>query len=100
MLDSRGHTINDMPTDNRNTSFIGPKLNGICPLCGGPNACALAQSGSFDAPCWCRETAINPHAIARVPEAQRNEACICEKCAASRFPLAKGGDTDTPSCEY
>lgn len=69
---------------------MDPKLNGTCPLCGGPNACVPARSGSFDTPCWCREAVIAPHTIACVPEVQRNEACICEKCASSRSSVTQG----------
>lgn len=60
-----------------------PKPNLICPLCGGPNDCAPARSGSFETACWCRNVTIDPDILARVPEAQRNEACICARCAAS-----------------
>ncbi|WP_416384877.1 cysteine-rich CWC family protein [Uliginosibacterium silvisoli] len=58
-----------------------PKQNHACPLCGGPNGCAVAQSGSFDVPCWCREQKIDPAVLARIPAAQRNLSCICERCA-------------------
>lgn len=52
-----------------------------CPLCGGPNGCAAAATGSFDAACWCRDVAFGPALIARVPEAARDAACICRRCA-------------------
>lgn len=52
-----------------------------CPLCGGPNACAAAASGSFDTPCWCRDVTFPPDLIARVPVEQRGQACICQRCA-------------------
>lgn len=52
-----------------------------CPLCGGPNGCAPAVSGSFDSPCWCTAVAISPEVLARVPAAQRGQACICRACA-------------------
>ena len=52
-----------------------------CPLCGGPNQCAAAQSGSFETPCWCREATFSPDLLARLPEAQRGQACICQDCA-------------------
>ena len=60
---------------------LDPKPNNACPLCGGPNGCAPAASGSFDTPCWCTTTPIDPAALARIPESQRNLACICRKCA-------------------
>jgi hypothetical protein len=52
-----------------------------CPLCGGPNGCAPAVSGSFDSPCWCTAVRIPPEVLARVPTAQRGMACICRTCA-------------------
>ena len=52
-----------------------------CPLCGGANECAAASSGSFDTPCWCRDTTFSAELIARVPEPQRGLACICRHCA-------------------
>jgi len=58
-----------------------PRRNCTCPLCGGPNDCAPARTGSFDEPCWCTSVAIDPAALARIPEAARNEACLCRRCA-------------------
>ncbi len=55
----------------------------ICPLCGGANDCAAASSGSVDTPCWCRASGFSAQLIARVPEAQRGLACICQRCAAA-----------------
>ena len=52
-----------------------------CPLCGGPNGCAPAVSGSFDSPCWCTTLRIPAEVLARVPAAQRGLACICRACA-------------------
>jgi Cysteine-rich CWC len=52
-----------------------------CPLCGGPNGCAPAVSGSFDSPCWCTTVRIPAEVLARVPVAQRGLACICRACA-------------------
>jgi hypothetical protein len=52
-----------------------------CPLCGEPNDCRAAMSGSFDQPCWCAEVTVDPAALARVPEAARNRACLCRRCA-------------------
>ncbi|MGH6648655.1 cysteine-rich CWC family protein [Aquabacterium sp.] len=52
-----------------------------CPLCGGPNACAVSAGGSTDAPCWCRSAVFSEELLARVPSAQRGLACICARCA-------------------
>lgn len=61
-----------------------------CPLCGGPNACAVAQSGSFDTPCWCRDVALPPDLLARLPEEQRGQACICQDCVRRAGDAADG----------
>lgn len=55
--------------------------NHTCPLCGGPNACVPAQTGSFDQACWCAQTKVSAAALASVPEALRNRACLCARCA-------------------
>lgn len=52
-----------------------------CPLCGAPNDCAPAQSGSFDTPCWCASVTVSGCALAAVPEPLRNRACLCRRCA-------------------
>ena len=52
-----------------------------CPICGGPNRCAAAESGSFDTPCWCHDATFSPDLLARVPEVRRGQACICQDCA-------------------
>ncbi|GAB4398544.1 MAG: hypothetical protein OHK0048_10370 [Rhodoferax sp.] len=56
-----------------------------CPLCGGPNDCAMAlgQAGT-DAgkSCWCVQAHFSAELLARVPEAARGRACICPRCAA------------------
>ena len=57
--------------------------NRECPLCGGPNACAPAQTGTLATPCWCRDVVIPPETLARVPEDQRRRACLCAACAAA-----------------
>jgi hypothetical protein len=56
-----------------------------CPLCGGPNRCALAAGASgAAAPCWCKDAAIPRPRLALVPEAARGVACICAACAAAK----------------
>ncbi|MBX3464329.1 MAG: cysteine-rich CWC family protein [Planctomycetes bacterium] len=66
-----------------------------CPLCGGPNACAMAAGSST--PCWCAAATIAPAALARVPEAARGRACLCRTCAtgapsSSAAPAARPSD--------
>lgn len=52
-----------------------------CPLCGGPNGCAVARAGTFDAPCWCSEVRVSPAALAALPAAAKGRACLCRDCA-------------------
>jgi hypothetical protein len=52
-----------------------------CPLCGLPNGCAPAGSGSFDTPCWCTAVKFDAEALAAVPASERGRACICFRCA-------------------
>jgi hypothetical protein len=54
-----------------------------CPLCGGPNGCAPAASGTFDTRCWCVDVQIAPEVLARLPDAARDAACLCRACATS-----------------
>ncbi|RTL02755.1 MAG: hypothetical protein EKK59_01315 [Neisseriaceae bacterium] len=56
--------------------------NQTCPLCGGLNQCVPAQSGSFDQPCWCTQATFSAELLARVPPEQRQQSCICPRCAA------------------
>lgn len=56
-----------------------------CPLCGGPNACALAaprEPGAEAPPCWCRAERFPAELLARVPEPARGRACLCRACLA------------------
>ncbi|WP_395140466.1 cysteine-rich CWC family protein [Schlegelella aquatica] len=55
-----------------------------CPLCGGPNGCAMA--GSCDTagacgPCWCSEVRFSAELLDRVPAHAQRRACICRDCA-------------------
>ena len=64
-----------------------------CPLCGRPNACAPACSGSFDTPCWCRDAVFTEALLARVPAASRGLACVCAACVAEALAA---GSTPAP----
>ena len=52
-----------------------------CPLCGGPNNCAMAAGGA--GPCWCATATIPSETLARIPDEARNRACICPRCASA-----------------
>jgi len=68
-----------------------PLANHQCPLCGQPNRCAPADTGSFASPCWCKSQTFPPELLAQVAPAERNKSCICQACV-NRFnalPLGK-----------
>ncbi len=56
------------------------RWNGSCPLCGGPNQCAVAQ-GKQAQLCWCMSTPMSLLALAVLPEQERGQRCICPNCA-------------------
>jgi hypothetical protein len=55
---------------------IDPKQ---CPVCGAQNSCAVAASSKEF--CWCMTVQISEQALARVPAAARDVACLCPRCA-------------------
>ncbi|TSE35624.1 cysteine-rich CWC family protein [Tepidimonas charontis] len=63
----------------------------LCPLCGGPNDCALERqrrTGAGQPPCWCTQVRFAPAVLARVPAPARGRACVCARCAAGDDPAA------------
>ena len=50
----------------------------ICPLCGGPNGCAMA-AGEPPRACWCMDRIIPDEMLDRVPAGARSR-CICQAC--------------------
>lgn len=68
-----------------------------CPLCGGPNDCAMAPaeaacSGDPQA-CWCTGVRFDPELLARIPAAAQRKACVCHACATG----ARGLSGDQPA---
>jgi cysteine-rich CWC protein len=53
-----------------------------CPLCGSPNACAMAADPSAKH-CWCVDATIGPEVLDRLAPEARRVACICARCAAA-----------------
>lgn len=53
----------------------------LCPACGARNDCALADPRTLGQPCWCYSVSIDPKALQALPEALRNKACLCPRCA-------------------
>jgi hypothetical protein len=54
----------------------------VCPLCGGANQCAVADSGEASSACWCFKVSISKQALAEVSAKQIDKACLCPRCAA------------------
>ncbi|MDP3501668.1 MAG: cysteine-rich CWC family protein [Myxococcales bacterium] len=48
-----------------------------CPLCGEPNSCGMAAG---EQACWCFAVTMDPDALARIPEAAKGKACVCQRC--------------------
>lgn len=64
-----------------------------CPLCGGPNGCAMEAeraTGQPQPPCWCLGLDFSADLLARVPAALKDQACICPACRAAS---ASGADS-------
>jgi len=51
-----------------------------CPLCGKANSCVLAAGGEIQ-DCWCLQTPVDPAALVRLPEEERDQRCLCPACA-------------------
>lgn len=55
-----------------------------CPVCGSANLCAMEierATGMPQPPCWCTTVHFDAELLARMPQNQRNLACICATCA-------------------
>jgi Cysteine-rich CWC len=63
-----------------------------CPLCGGPNNCAMQaqrRTGEPQPPCWCVTVNFSEDLLARVPVRAQRKACICADCAQRDAPLRR-----------
>lgn len=63
------------------SALQSPVPHHACPLCGGPNDCAPARTGSFATPCWCFTQKVDAAVLARIPDAERGQHCVCRACA-------------------
>ncbi|MFN3417446.1 MAG: cysteine-rich CWC family protein [Caldimonas sp.] len=61
-----------------------------CPLCGGPNGCAMASQGDASKPCWCTKVKFREETLARVAAPLRGRTCLCRRCATPQDDV--GGD--------
>ena len=61
----------------------GPSDAAACPLCNGPNACAIAD-GDRTTPCWCVGHAFDARLFALIPSRDLGRRCVCARCAFDR----------------
>ncbi|MGG1635162.1 cysteine-rich CWC family protein [Paenibacillus sp. NRS-1760] len=50
-----------------------------CPLCNGPNDCAMEENNAAK-DCWCFQKSFPSTLLEAVPEELKNKACICRNC--------------------
>ncbi len=56
--------------------------NALCPLCEGPNQCAMAHGATDASGCWCAKANV-PIALGLCVPRERAGACICQRCVES-----------------
>ncbi len=60
----------------------------LCPVCGRPNHCTLAEAASASAPtagnkkmdCWCMEAPLSPSARDQLRAQTSGTRCLCQTC--------------------
>ncbi|WP_363320634.1 cysteine-rich CWC family protein [Acidovorax sp.] len=72
-----------------------PNDRSVCPLCQGPNACAMA-AGLPPQACWCMSVTLSDQALAAVSSSEIGARCICKRCGADTRPAGAGSGTDQP----
>ncbi|MEO7115479.1 MAG: cysteine-rich CWC family protein [Caldimonas sp.] len=68
-------------TPDRRRKVTTSGVRSSCPLCGGPNRCAMASAGVDASRCWCEAASFGAELLASVPLAARDRVCICAHCA-------------------
>lgn len=63
-----------------------------CPLCEGPNHCAMADGAPNAARCWCMITSV-PAALVRRAQTMTTDVCICAACV-TRYKEQRAGEAD------
>ncbi|MCP2070964.1 UNVERIFIED_ORG: hypothetical protein J2Y77_000400 [Pseudomonas lini] len=53
----------------------------LCPACGATNDCTLADPRTVDRTCWCYSVSIDPAVLEALPAEQRDQSCLCPRCA-------------------
>ncbi|MBA1203443.1 cysteine-rich CWC family protein [Pseudomonas capeferrum] len=64
-----------------------------CPACGALNHCSLADPRTATQDCWCYGVSIDPAVLQALPEALRDLACLCPRCAAVEDQLRAAGNS-------
>jgi len=52
----------------------------LCPLCHRPNRCGALAGPEGAENCWCHRAHVPAALLARVPAAERGQACVCRDC--------------------
>ena len=73
---TRAHAFLPMPE-----ALSTPLIPSVCPLCGQSNECAIAAGRPAES-CWCMTQAIDPAALAALPQEAPGKVCICAACGA------------------
>jgi|TARA_R110002124_G_scaffold201501_1_gene368025 hypothetical protein len=63
----------EMTTESK---AAGSGNEALCPLCGETNACGVRSAQV----CWCASATIPADLTALVPDAAKQNACICQAC--------------------
>ena len=63
----------------------------LCPVCGARNDCSMTSTDTEHLPCWCYGVSIDPQIIRALPLEQRDQSCLCPRCANAeqQLPTAK-----------
>ena len=71
------------PEESLNTPGVkpaGPSDLATCPLCLGPNDCAIAN-GERSTPCWCVGHSFDSRLFELIPAHDLGRRCVCARCA-------------------
>lgn len=93
-------TVNWFSTDvtDRTAASMHPLLPenlSLCPLCHGPNGCAMA-AGLPSQSCWCMNAKVSEQALAALPPNAAGRQCICRHCAADTCAPGTDSSADQP----
>ncbi|UCF62225.1 MAG: cysteine-rich CWC family protein [Anaerolineaceae bacterium] len=64
------------PTNHANSPLLDTAR---CPLCGGPNQCALAADPTATE-CWCDSLTIPRELLDQIPGNAVRKTCVCKEC--------------------